>query len=178
MSKAQRLKSFCEGILILLVAALLFTAPEDEAGYLLVTLILSVSLILAGVRMLIYYFSMARHMVGGKAVLFRGVILFDLGMFTHSLANVPRIYLMLYLLIIHLFAGLIDVLRAFEAKKQGGAWRGTLAVGIANVLVGAACVAFARSVQSLVWIYSGGLIYTACIRIVSAFRRDAIVYIQ
>ena len=176
MTLAQRVQNILTGLLMLLISVLLFTGGED--GYPLVLLILTVTLLVAGLRELIYYFSMARHMVGGKEILYRGLIIFDVGIFTLTLSEVPGLYVMLYLLVIHGFAGVVDVLRALEARRmQAGSWWLSLSTGIANLLVVAACIIFAGSAEKLVLIYAVGLAYNSLLRIASAFRRSAIVYI-
>ena len=52
---------------MLLCVAVLLVVPEE--GYRIIALILSVVLIVNGIRYLIFYFSMARNMVDGKLTL-------------------------------------------------------------------------------------------------------------
>ena len=58
------------------------------------------------IRYLVFYLSMARNMVDGKLSLFYGIIALDLGMFAYTLQDIPPIYIVLYLLITHLFSAL------------------------------------------------------------------------
>jgi len=177
MSKIQRLKNIVLGLIMILIGVVMIWFPEE--GYVFVTLILSFSLILSGLRSLAYYLLMARHMVGGKSILVRGIILLDLGLFTLTLTDIPKIYVILYLLGCHIFAGMVDIMRAVEAKRyKARLWRYNLAYGIANLSVAVSCLACIRSTGMLVVIYCTGMIYSACVRIVSAFRRTAIVYIS
>ena len=76
MTSVQRVKKVLAGILMLVCCFALVVNPET--GFYFVALILSVSLFLYAVRSLLYYFTMARHMVGGKSILFRGIIVLDL----------------------------------------------------------------------------------------------------
>lgn len=175
MSKAQRIKEVLFGLIALMSAALMMI--DTELGYLLVAFILSIMLVVAGIRRIAYYATMARHMVGGKSVLYLGVLLLDMGIAAGSLATTPQSFIMLYLLGCHLFSGVILVLRAREQRALEAPWRLTLAHGIANILVAGACLIFRGSEQMVVYVYSLGLIYSACLRIVSAFRRTSIVYI-
>ena len=62
MSYGQRIRSFMAGIGMLLAVLILLLAGNN--GVSLIVLILAFSLILRGVRSLIYYLSMARFMVG------------------------------------------------------------------------------------------------------------------
>ena len=53
-----------------------------------------------------------------------------------------------------------------------------MAIGAADVLFGLASIFCIGRPNILVYIYAAGLIYSAVLRIASAFRRTAIVYIQ
>ena len=177
MTVVQRFKTIFSGLVRILLAVLLLWSPED--GYETIVFVLALSLILSGVRSLVYYFSMARHMVGGRIQLFKGLILLDFGLVTASAASVPRLYVVLYLLIIHAFTGALSVMGALEARKmESGSWRLTIAAGIADILVAFGCLFSFRSVRLLIFIYAAGLIYAAVLQIASAVRKTAVVYIS
>ena len=59
-----------------------------------------------------------------------------------------------------------------------GSWRLRLLHGVVDLLQALLCLIFIGSVQLAVYIYVAGLIYSAIFRIITAFRRTAIVYIQ
>ena len=177
MSKLQRVGNVLSGIITIFCAILLVSYPEY--GYPLIFLLLCISLIAYGVRSVIYYFTMARFMVGGKAMLYKGVVVLDLGLFTLSLSSVPQIYIILYLAAVHLFTGGVDILSAIDSKRSGSpAWKLKLAGGILSVLIALTCILFGRNQTLAVYIYCSGLIYSAIFKIISAFRKTAIVYIQ
>lgn len=179
MTKIQRVKRILSGILMLACCFLL--VKEPEIGLYVVALILGVSLLLSGLRSLIFYFTMSRHMVGGKATLYRGIIILDLAVFTLSMVDDPHYFIMLYLLGIHAFSGVMEILHALEARRYGGAWRRSLAAGVINILVALAAViavVFLHSTTDLVFLYAACLFYSACVQFVSAFQKTAIVYIQ
>ena len=176
MSSAQRIKSILAGILILLGSAVLIAFPED--GLLFTAAILSISLLLYGIRMLIYYFTMARHMVGGRIMLYLGIIVLDFAMFTAMMSDVPRLYIILYLVAAYAFSGAIDILRSLEAKRyQASSWRFSLISGIIHIVFALSCIVFIGSTSVIVYVYAAGLIYSAIARIVTALRKTAIVYI-
>ena len=176
MTSMQRVRSILSGLFMVIGGLLMIHDPED--GYVIMTFIMGVTLLIRGIQNLVYYFTFARHMVGGRTMRAIGIVLLDLGAFTLTLTDVPKIYVILYLLVLHLFTGVIDVMHARETKRQGSQhWRLNLAVGVANILVAAACVVWSRSVSMVVTIYCVGLIYAGILRIVSAFRRTAIIYI-
>ena len=180
MTSMQRVKRVLAGLLMLVCCVMLVADPE--MGFYFVALILSLSMLLYAVRSLLFYFTMARHMVGGKSILFRGIIVLDLAVFTLSMVDDPKLYIILYLLGIHAFAGLISILRALEARRfQAPAWRRSIVNGIGNILVALSAVIaglFLSSTHDLVYLYAICLFYAACVQIASAFRKTAIVYIQ
>ena len=175
MNSFQKIRAVFEGLMMLLAVTILLWEPGS--GYKVIGLILSVILILSGIRSLLFYFTMARNMVGGRITLFRGIIALDLGMFAYTLQDIPPIYILLYLLIGHLLSGVIDVLRAMEAKRMESSWRLNLAYGIANILLAFACGCCFHNLTLLSYVYAAGLFYSACLRIAQAFRKTAIVYI-
>lgn len=177
MSGGQRIKNVLIGILTILGAVILIVFPEE--GILITASILSLSLFVYGIKTLIYYITMTRHMVGGRIMLYLAVVVLDLGMFTMMLTNIPKMYIALYLVVVYAFSGAIDILRALEAKKyQAPSWRFSLISGIISVVIAILCIVFIGSTNMIVYLYSAGLIYSAIARIVTAFRKTAIVYIQ
>ena len=179
MSLMQRVKSIVSALLMIGAAVVMLIYPDD--GFMILALILSVSLTLYGLRALLYYFSMARHMVGGKRILYQGLIIFDLGIFTLTMVDNPKIYIILYLLGIRAFAGVIDILRAMEARRFEGPWRMDMASGVVNVsiaILAVVCGFFLNNMQDIVYIYASGLFYSAVLKIVNALRKTSIIYIQ
>ena len=177
MSSGQRIKNILIGIAIILGALILIAFPED--GIIITASILSLSLFIYGIKTLIYYVTMARHMVGGRIMLYLAVVVLDLGMFTMMLTNIPKIYIVLYLVVVYAFAGVVSILRALEAKRyQAPMWKLSLISGIINVVIAILCIIFMRSTNMIVYLYCAGLIYSAIVRIVTAFRETSIVYIQ
>ena len=159
----------CMGIVI---------AGSPNSAYKVAVFILSISLLFYSIRQLTYYIRMARQMVGGRAILYRAIITFDLAVFTRSLTDVPAVYVMLYLIILHLITGGIGIMGALEAKSEGGHWKLSLARSMVDVLIAVLCMIFIRSIAIATVIYGIGLIYTGVMRIIGAFRRNAIVFIQ
>lgn len=82
MNKFQRIKEIVFGVALIALAVLLAMIPEDSI--LVVAFIISLSLLIYGARLMWYYFSMARHMVGGKATLYQGIIVLDIALFSFS----------------------------------------------------------------------------------------------
>ncbi len=176
MTKWQRVKSVLGGLAA--IAAIPFLMLDPELGCVLIALILGVSASLKGLQMLIYYFSMARHMVGGKNILYQGVIILDFGLFTIGFATVPGQYIMVYLLLGHLFYGLVGLLRAMEIReKKMGSWRFKFLSSAVDIALAILCMVQINSIKTMVAVYCLGLFLSAAGRIVSAFRRTAVVYV-
>ena len=176
MSKIQRIKSLMEGIGMLGAATLMVTKPN--IGYYVVAMLFCVTLIISAVNTLIYYFSIARFSVGGKIHLYKAIIMLDFGLFVFSLDDVPRTYVLIYLVLVNLIRGAIGILRALESKKNNGRWRLKLSEGVISVAIAVLCIVFSKSANIMVYIYCIGLVYSGCVNIADAFRKTAIVYIQ
>ena len=176
MSKLQRIENVLIGLVMILCAWLMIA--QTELGYLLIIVILGVSLAVTGIRYLIYFFSMARHMVGGRLMLYIGIFALDYGIFSLSLQNIPRIYVLLYLVGLNLVSGGIEILGAVDSRRQGGSWRLKFANGAVSVAIAVLCIFFRNSDTVMVWMYCIGLVYSAVCRIITALRRTAVVYIQ
>ncbi len=178
MNGFQRVKGVLFGLLMLIVAILFILFPSDEM-YMAIVGILSLGLAIAGLKDIIFYFKMARHMIGGKMILIQGVIILDFALITGSLANVPKIYILLYLIGIHAFSGVVEILRAMESKRSvEGPWKMKFFHGLVNFALALACLLLIRKAHTALLIYSLGLIYSAIVRIFSAFRRTSFILIE
>jgi uncharacterized membrane protein HdeD (DUF308 family) len=179
MSRGQRIRSFFLGLGMLLGALCFLLLPD--IGYHVAAYIIIFSLLSTGVRMLFFYHTMARHMVGGKAMLFLGILILDFGVFALSMVNNPMIFIVVYLLFFHSFSGLVHILRSREAKTfSAGSWITNLLAGIVNLAASVAAIVFAvflHSIEALAFLYCAGMLYSAVVRISSAFRNTSIVYI-
>lgn len=177
MTRFQRIKSFISGLLSMLIGLILILSPEDSGD--IVLGILSFVLTVYGINILTYYFTMARFMVNGRLILFKGLIVLDLGLFSGSLVSVPDIYILLYLAIIHAFSGLVEILRSAEAIKFGAKnWKLKFSHGLIDLILAICCIAFFKHGETVAIVFGVGIVYSGMIRIISAFRRTTFVYIQ
>ena len=88
-------------------------------------------------------------------------------------------YLALYLLFINGISAVLEIVRGLDAKRmKAPSWKLSTSHGVLNLILAVFCIVFIRSEKILVYIYCFGLIYTGIVKIISAFRRTAIVYIQ
>ncbi len=178
MTAFQRIKKILFSFLMFSVALFFILFPSDKA-YMIVVAILTFGLAVAGIKDIMFYFSMARHMVGGKMILIQGVIILDFAIITGSLANVPKIYILLYLIGVHAFSGVVEVLRAMEARRAvDGPWKMKFSHGIVNLILALACLIFIRQSNTALIIYSLGLMYSAVVRLFDAFGKTTFVVIK
>ena len=180
MSKFRRVLNVLSGIGMIRVGALLMLM-DTSGGLRWVLLFIQIGMTFRGLGSLYYYLKMARYMVGGRRVLYRGMIYLDLGVLAGSLFDHPVTYTVIYLAAIHVFAGAVSVMRANESRKIGGHWRLRLIYGITDLMLAAAVVIAGVVLdrpEIAAYVYGVGLIYTAILRIAGAFRRTDIVYIQ
>ena len=179
MTKRNRIINILRGVLSILLALLLIIIPNS--GLTLVLFIIGIGLTLKGIQTLLYYFSIARHMVDGKLVLCQGLIFLDLGMFTSSIADNPAGFLIAYIAAVDAFTGLVSILHSLEAKRNGSLkWKNDFIFGLVSVFL-AVIVLIGGFVLKRPYVsvcaYAFGLIYSSVMQITSAFRRNAIVYI-
>ena len=180
MSKTKRVIDILIGIVMFLAGIAFFTSKVESSIIAMLTL-LQISMTFRGFRALYYYLTMAKYTVGGKNVLYRSFILLDLGVVAGSLIGHSMIYAVLYLALLHTFNGAVSIFRANEARTYGAAWRLKMAYGVTDVLLAAAIVLGStvfRQPLVTIYIYAAGLMYSAVLRIASAFKPTGIVYIQ
>lgn len=180
MTRSRRIIDVLFGIVMFVAGIAFFTSKPENSVIAMLTLI-QLGMTFRGLRALFYYLTMARYVVGGKNVLYRSFIWLDLGVLAGSLASHPTIYIAFYLALLHVFSGIVSVFRANEARGYGAQWRLKMAYGVTNILLAAAIVVgstvFGQPLVTI-YIYGAGLMYSAVLRIVSAFKRTDIVYIQ
>lgn len=178
MSLFQRIKNILIG-LAMIAAGFTFITYSSDYVFKIIVLIFSIGLAIEGIRNLVYYFRMARHMISGKTILIQGVIILDFAIITLSFSIVPKIYIFLYLIGVYAFAGAVEVLRAMEAKNTvGGPWKLKFINGLIDFALAIVCLVSIKNQNTSITIYSLGLIYSGIVRILTAFRRTSFILIQ
>lgn len=176
MGKLKRIWNVISGIFVIHFALISMIIPKD--AFLLIALIIAVILMIKGFSYISYYLTMAQHMVGGKTILFSGIIMLDFGVFVGTIAERSAAIIGIYLTAGHAITGGINVVKAVRSRKEGYAWKADMFQGVVNILIALVSLIFMGSVDILVYVYCSGLIYNAATRIITAFRKTAVVYIQ
>lgn len=172
----RNLANIALGALMISCSAVLMLAPQD--GLSIVAMVLGIGLAVYGVRKLVYFFTMARHKVGGLSVLFVGVIALDAGAFMLTLVDDTQFFIAFYLIGYNVLEGVFGIVHAVEAKMLESRWKASMFHAIVNLALAVACLAFVGSARIIIAIFCIGLIYNGCVRIASAFRPTEIIYIQ
>lgn len=179
MTRRRRILNIIEGIGLLFLAAL--PLAFSEYGLHIVLFFMGISLIFKGVRTLLFYLSMARHMVGGKLLLYYGLFYLDAGILSTAVSDNPGKIPVIYVSVVIAFAGLIDLLRSSEARKlKAPQWKRRAVSGTVLLATAASILAggvFFGNTSAAVSAYALGLVFSAGHRICNAFRRTAIAYI-
>ena len=181
MTIFQRIKNIAIGVILLIVAVVLVLYPQIT--FQLIPALLGIALLLYGFRLLWYYQQMARHMVGGKSVLIRAALVMDVALFTSSITLMnDQIIVLPYLLAIYAFTGVVDILRATEAKQAGSpGWQLKLSQGVIAILfvIALFIIGFIIGRKDIfVYGFAFSLVYSATMRIIGALKRTAVVYIR
>lgn len=177
MTKLQRIGSLVFGLLMIACGIVLLLEPQN--GLIVVAAILAAALVLFGVRMLVYYIRMARHMVGGLTVLIIAIIAIDVGAFGAAMVvENPVLAIAMYLSTYHTVAGFLSIARGIESKMFRSSWIPKVVTGLISLALASLCTSFVNSGEVVIWIFCIGLFYSAVVRLVEAFRPTDIVFIQ
>ncbi len=176
MTIRQRVQQILLGVIMILFALIMIAF--DEKSYPLIVAFYAIALEFFGWRMVWYYITMARHMVGGRSILYRGILFIDFGVFTASLVLVPHIYVLLYLSGTLAFSAVVDLLRAKEAKSIQSPWKMKALQGAIELVTAVVCLLFMHTPALVVDVCSAGFLFSALTRIINAFRRMPVVTIS
>ena len=116
-------------------------------------------------------------MVGGKSILYKSILLLDLGVFMISAFKGSERLVMIYLLILLAASGAIDIVRALEFRKQGAGWAFRAISGVVTIILLIVGFIYRKEPTTMVYVFCIGLLYSAITRIIGIFRKTAVVYI-
>ena len=177
MNVIKKISEILIGLAILFAAVSLILEPKDAAE--VIGAIIGITLFVIGIRYLIFYSTMARHMVGGRMIFYTGLIILDLSLLSTVILQKSHRYILLYLVAVYAFYGVVQLLRSFEGKKhENPSWKFKFLFAVVDLVICVACIFFIRSESTMSVIYAIGLVPTGVSRIVEAFKREETVGIQ
>lgn len=175
MRKMTKIKNLL--LSMIMIAFIVVLLSFIRFGPVLIILLVGAGLIVSGVRTLIFYITMARYMVGGKRIFFNSILLLDLGVFMMTGSKVSEQLVLFYLTAILAIAGVIDIIRALESKKEGAPWKGRLLRGMVTIAILILTNIFKKQPNIVVYLFCIELLYYAVSKIISVFRKTAVIYI-
>ena len=176
MTKLKRFFNLALSLVMIACGILLLLDPQD--GLTIVALVLGFALVAYGVRTLVYYITMARHMAGGLSLLFIAVIAIDVGSLALALIDDPKLSIALFLVGYNAFTGILAIARGIESKLLGSRWVLSVLHGLVNIALAILCLVFIGSDQIVIAVFCFGLFYSAAVRIATALKPTEIIYIQ
>lgn len=163
------------GALLLIIAGAAIVI-EPYYGLEITVTCVGIFLIFSGIRLMVYFYTMARHMVGGVIILYKGLIELDFGAFIFSLSELPKYYAAIFIIAIFVIEGVKDVLEAIESKKLQSHWRFRASAGAVKMAIALFCLFHVNSLRTISYMICLCLFNSALVMIVTALRRTAIIY--
>lgn len=174
MNLLQRIKAIFSAVLLLLCAGIFIAAPEN--GHDIVLILMTLTFLFGGLRHLLFYATMARHMVGGRHILWKGLFYLEVGLCTAGMTQVSPTVIMIYLTAGYLFDGATELFKVYEGRSTRDIhWLMYLASGLLHLVIAYECLRHHNSPQLISGLYAFGLVAMAFVRIASIFKRTAIV---
>lgn len=177
MTKTKRVFTIIGAFFAIQGALILMLAPEYALK--IIAIGVGFTLVIYGIKYLIYYLTHAQHMVGGKWFLLIGLIMLDAGIFAGTVYDKAKVMTILYIAGAHLVGAGLNIVRAVGNRKDHNrGWKTDMAQGVGNIILVLLCIIFMHDVIIPVYIYCVSAIYTAILMLISAFKKTAIVYVQ
>lgn len=178
MNVVSRIIKMFKSLLMLAVGLVILLSAKNDVGYFVSCIITGAYITLQGLQKIIFYLTSARHMVGGEKTLINGFVMTDLGLLSFLVLLEKPVLGVLYLIGIYLFTGVLDILRAFEMKKnESKRWIIKFIMGLFVIGVAVVCFVFG-DVKEVIYLVLGiAWIVSAVEGIVTAFTKSAVDYI-
>lgn len=177
MNKLQKIMTILKSLLMIVVGLITMLVPERS--YVIVAIIIGVVITLAGIKNIIYYFTSAKHMVGGGKIIINGIILLDFGLLSFFILMRSYIIAMLYLIGILMVLGAIDIVRSLENKKNGNSlWILRFVKGLLCLGIGVICMIFIKDSELALFLFGVGWVISGIEGFISLFHKNAVLYVQ
>lgn len=167
----RRFLNILLALLTIACAVIILFVPDEGVNIALG--IFAILLFVYSIRTFIYYFSLARHMVGGQIILFIAVFTLCVTLFALNIQRAPDSAVSTILVVILIAAGVVDLLRAREAKKGGApSWKFNMVNAIIEIVLAVLCQVFnATDPEVTSYVFAITMFYSGISRIVASFRR-------
>jgi len=177
MTKMMRIRNIIVSLIMIFISLVLFI--DGDEGFTVVSVFLCLSLFATAIKELYYYFSMARYMVGGRRVFYKGVVLLSFAFSAITFDDLPKIAVLVYLVALLFIGNLFDVLGALDLKKVGSnKWISKFCVGMLGIILSIVCLLYYKKPEIVTYMYAVGLFYTSVAKIINSCRKTSIIYIQ
>ena len=176
MSKFQKIVSILKSILIIIIGLLMIISPSD--GFFILILILQLGLLISGIKLLVYYFSMARYKVGGLSTLYKSIIVIDSALLLFSFSTAHPKLIMSLLIITIAFEGVVYIMKAMKSRTlEYSSWKAQLLHGLIYFIIAILCLFFMDNTTISTILFAIGLIVSAVSDIITSVKKTEIIYI-
>lgn len=189
MSKLRRIFTIFTSLLTIAIGIIVALIPLDQSLF-IVAIIIGVYITLKAIKDFFYYLLSARHMIGGKKVLINSIVEFDFGLLSFLIILRSPIIALVYLVVMFIILGAIDILRSLEIKSNDGKrWQLKLIKGAIAIALGITCLIIgiisevrdqeAKSLIEIVTlIFAIAWVVDGLFGIAMSFHKAAIVYVD
>lgn len=189
MSKLRRLITLLTSAIMIAIGIIIALLPLELSFY-IIAIIIGVCISVKAIKDFVYYLFSARHMTSGKKVLINSIIELDFGVLSFLIILKSPMITLIYLVIIFIVLGAIDILRSLEIKNnEGKRWQLKLIKGAIAIALGIACLvigiisnvndAEAKSLIGIViWIFSIAWVVQGLFGIILSFQKTSVVYVD
>lgn len=177
MTKNQKVFTVIKSLFMFLIIGIIIAFPEN--AYQNIVLFLNIVFLFKGVSQLIYFFTMARHKVGGLSIFYKSILYIDIGLFIMSYDDAPKRIVMIYLIMLAVFSAAISIANALKGRQiKTPEWKIHLAKAIITLLLAAFCAFCIDSKEIAVILFSIYLLMNAVSGIIFCFIGTEMYYVK
>lgn len=189
MSKLRRLITIITSLIMIAIGVIVGLLPYDQSFY-IIAIIVGACITVKAIKDFVYYLLSARHMISGKKVLINSIIELDFGLLSFLIILKNPMIALIYLVVIFMVLGVIDILRSLEIKNnEGKKWQLKLIKGGIAVALGISCLVIGimsrvnesqseSLIEIITWIFSAAWVVQGLFGIVLSFHKASVVYVD
>lgn len=189
MSKLRRILTILTSLIMIAIGVIGMCLPLVQSFF-IIAIIIGICITIAAIKDFIYYLFSARYMISGKKVLINSVVEFEFGLISFLIILKRPIIALIYLVVIFIVLGVIDILRSLEIKNNDGKrWQLKLIKGGVAIALGIACLVIGiisrineKETESLIEIvitlFAIAWIVEGLFGLILSFHKASVVYID